>query len=535
MSGEASQRERYITVAIITALLGTGLAFRMLHLGSIPGINGDEGWWGVQCTRWAQGVAYETKTTSGNPVDMAFLVPLGLLHKVAGPSFFVLRLLPAVANLIAIGLGFFLVRRLYGTTTAWITTVALSIAPTAIVHSRFCQDPSQSVLWTSVTMYLALLALKEPRRWWIYGIASLLAFGMAFWTHPTNLFVAPFLVLPTWPVVKRWIPSSPRGQIYFAAGVAVVVSAIALIMLFVVWPALKSRTGASAMLDKPWLDTARAHLTDPGHWFEYIRNYGRLFSGVSVYRYVSGPHLTAAVYGATAVIVAIGVIAGVVMMVRRHRSALDHGLVFGWATMWLLYFLFAGPESIRPHYERWGLVLIPPVMLLIGRGVTGWIERGPRIRWATIACATVLAAALVGSFYLSYFREFQTSGGRSHRTFITASTEPKQQALEHILARRTGNEPVMIVANDWWQFWPIAYLAQAETGVTVRMTLPPEPDAEMIDAITGGRLYFVEFVGTPELQQASDWAGGHHLQFATTTMIHSASGRDLFAIYQVTR
>ncbi len=533
--GGASQRERYIIVAIIAALLGTALAFRLLHLGSIPGINGDEGWWGVQSTHWAQGLAYEAKTTSGNPVDMAFLVPLGLLHRIAGPSFFVLRLLPAVANLLAIGLGFFLVRRLYGVTTASITTVALAIAPTAIAHSRFCQDPSQSILWTSVTMYLALLALREPRRWWIYGLAALLAFGMAFWTHPTNVFIAPFLVLPLWPLVQRWIPASRRGRFMFIAVAAMVVLAIALIMLFVVWPALKSRAGSSILLDKPWLTTASARVADPDQWFEYIRNYGRLFSGVTVYRYLSNPHLHAAAYGASTVLVAIAVIAGVVMTTRRHRLALDRGLVFGWAGMWIGYFLFAGPESIRPHVERWGLVLIPPAMLLIGRGVTGWIERGPRIRWATIGCATVVAAALVGSFYRSYFHEFQTTGGRSHRTFITAATEPKLQAIAYILASRSGNEPVTIVANDWWQFWPIAYLAQAKSGVTVRMTLPPDPDAEMSDAIARGRLYFVEFVGTPELQQASDWAGGHRLQFATTTMIKNAGGRDVFAIYQVTR
>lgn len=522
-----SRRERRGIALIIAVLLGIAVLFRLMHLGSVPGINGDEGWWGVQATRWLHDLPYETKTTSGNPIDMAFLVPLGLLHAVAEPSFALLRVLPAAANLVALVVGFFLVRRIFGAPTAWVYTVSLAIAPTAIAHSRFCQDPSQSVLWTSITICFALIGFRESRRWWAWQLAALLAFGMAFWTHPTNIFIAPFVVLPIVPVVARQIPASRRGRTYFAVGALGLSIVGAVLVLFVLWPALKGRAGASVLLEKPWLSTATDHLTSGGAWFEYIKNYGRLFSGVTVYRYLSGPHLTAVAYGLGSLVVSIAVIAGVVGKIRRDRSGIDLALLAGWAVMLLLYFAFAGPESIRPHVERWGLCLLAPGMLVIARGVVSWMERA---RVITLVAASAVAFALVGSFYLSYFREFQTTGGRSHRTFITASTEPKQAALEAILAARTGK--VLIVAQDWWQYWPIRYLALPDPSVTVLMKIPGDNDPDLADAIARGQLYFVEFVGSPELAHAREWLAAAHRHSSEST-VADASGRPLFSIVHV--
>ncbi|HEY1553400.1 MAG TPA: hypothetical protein VGF94_01140 [Kofleriaceae bacterium] len=521
-----------ITKVLVAALLATAVCFRLMHLSSIPGINGDEGWWGVQAQAWLHGQPYEARTTSGNAIDMAFLVPLGLVQLLGKPSFFLLRALPAFSNLLGLLIGFLLVRRIWGRATASIQTVALAIAPTAISHSRFCQDPSQSIIWTSITIYLCLLGLKERPRWWLYFVASLAAFAVALVTHPTNVFVAPFLVLPLCPVVRRWIPASRRGRVYFAAASIAAAAVLALFAAFVAWPALKASTGSSTLLDKPWLATARARLFDGGQWFEYVRNYGRLFSGVTIYRYFSGPHLVTPIYGIAAGLVAIGVAAGIIRALRTGRSSLDYGLVSGWATMWLLFFLFAGPESIRPHVERWGLCLMAPMTLVAARALTTWIGTGPRARRIAIACGGVVAVALLGSFYLNYFHEFETTGGRSHRTFVTAETEPKQLALERVLAERSTDEPVMIVAQDWWQYWPIAYLALGYTGVATRRDLTGEDDPEFRGALAHGELYFVEFERSPELARARDWIATRHLH-ASETAIQNAGGRDLFAVIKV--
>ncbi len=49
----AGRRDRRLVTILIVALLGTATCFRLMHLSSVPGISGDEGWWGVQALRMA--------------------------------------------------------------------------------------------------------------------------------------------------------------------------------------------------------------------------------------------------------------------------------------------------------------------------------------------------------------------------------------------------------------------------------------------------------------------------------------------------
>ena len=136
------RRDRRLVTILIVTLLGTATCFRLMRLSSVPGISGDEGWWGVQAHAWVSNRPYEAHTTSGNPTDLFFLIPVALVQKLAPPSFLLLRTVPTLVNLLAIPVGFLFVRRLYGNATAWIHAVGIAVLPTAIAHSRICQDPS---------------------------------------------------------------------------------------------------------------------------------------------------------------------------------------------------------------------------------------------------------------------------------------------------------------------------------------------------------------------------------------------------------
>ena len=522
-------RDRRILTGLIVALLGTATVFRLMHLSSVPGISGDEGWWGVQAIAWLSDRPYEPHTTSGNPTDLFFLIPLALVHSIAPPSFLLLRALPAVVNLLALPVGFWFVRRLYGNTTAWIHTVALAIMPTAIAHSRICQDPSQSLFWTGIVIYLSLLGLEERGRAWIYLGAALLIFPVALWTHPTNVFIAPFLVLPCVAAVRPLLPASRPGRAILFVGAALLVA----LGLSIATPALRHLAGSNQYLDEPWLSTASARMTDGAQWFEFAANNARLFNGVTIYHYFSGARPATVPYDAGFVVVVGAVFAGFLLTPAARRSPLDYGLIFACASMWVGFYAFAGPQALRPHFERWGLCLIVPGTLVLARGLTAWIEWRPRIQWLTIAAATLVAASLLTSFYVNYFREFATTGGRSHLTYITAAIEPKQQALEHILARSPGPGRVTIVAQQWWLGRPIAYLATEHPNVSVSMSLAVEHEPGFQETLQNGRLFFVEFVGTPELATAIDWIRERGLRAASTT-VPDASGRDFLEILQAT-
>ena len=523
-----STLERRIVTAIVAVLLGTAIWFRLLRLDSVPGVSGDEGWWGVQALAWLSGRPYEPRTTSGNPIDLFFLVPVALLHAIGSPSFALLRLVPAVANLLALVTGFFFARRLYGETTAWIHTVALAVLPTAIAHSRICQDPSQSVFWTGLVVYLALLGMKDHGAAWRWFAGALVLFPVALWTHPTNVFVAPFLLLPIVAALAARVPDSPRARI----GV-VVATAFALGGgLIVAWLAFASAARVYPSLDKPWLSLAAARLADGGQWLEFAANNVRLFNGITVFHYFSGARPWALPYDAGVIVAAVLVLCGFVLASARRRSPLDIGLIAGCAGTWLLFYAFAGPQALRPHAERWGLCLLVPASLVLARGAGAWIEHVPRLRWVSIGTASLAAAALLGSFYVNYFRAFATTGGQSHLTYITAPIEPKQQALIHILGRSAGAARVEVATRQWWLYWPIAYLATPQPTVSVRLDSDADPASGVETPARGTARFFVEFAGTPELAatlRRLEQTGRR----VTSTTIADAGGRDHLVIVEV--
>lgn len=513
---------------VIGALLGTAIVFRTMSLGSVPGVSGDEGWWGIQALAWLSGRPYEATTTSGNPIDPFHLIPLAWLHASAPPSFFLLRALPALVNLLALPVAFWCVRRVYGSTTAWIHTVTLAILPTAIAHSRICQDPSQTVFWTGLFIYVCMMGLKAGHRGWIALVVAFGVFPISLWTHPTNVFVAPFLLLPFLAVAKPLLPTSPRGRAFvFLTIVMVTIAGSA-----VAWLAFRQMATSNESLDRPWLSIAAARLIDSGQWFEFAANNARLFNGVTVYHYFSGARPATLPYDAGFVVVVLALLSGFLVMPTAKRSWLDSGLIAACAMTWLLFFAFAGPDALRPHFERWGLCLLVPGALILSRGLAVWIDLKPSVRFGPIAVATLVAMALLGSFYVNYFREFATSGGRSHLTYSTAPIEPKQRTLELILQQRPDPGPIIVVAAQWWLFRPIAYLATAHPRVLVSTTLEVERRPEFQQALQEGSVFFVEFVETPQLADARAWIRERGLRVAATT-ITDASGRGLIEILQV--
>jgi hypothetical protein len=523
-SPEVLRRERRILTILIAALLGTAVCFRVMRLSSVPGVSGDEGWWGVQALAWLGGRPYQTHTTSGNPIDLFFLVPVSLVHTVARPSFVALRTIPALANLLALPIGFWFVRRLFGSATAWTYTVALAILPTAIAHSRICQDPSQTVFWTSLVIFLSLLGIAEPTRAWIYLGAAVATFPVALWTHPTNVFIAPFLLLPVVPILGPRLPRSWRVRVaLLAAGALLLVAGLGIASL-----ALNRLAGPGQHLDKDWLSVVAGRVLSASQWFELAANTARLFNGVTIYHYFSGARPLTLPYDVGFVAVAAAAGWGIL---RTSRRPVEHGLILACAATWVAFFAGAGPEALRPHFERWGLCLLVPGTLVLARGVAAWIER-PRQRSLAIGVAAAVALGLLGSFYVNYFREFATTGGRSHLTYVTAPTEPKQQALERILATAAGPGGIAIVTQQWWLALPMTYLASERQNVVVTLGAVPEDRPGFQEAVRNSRLFFVEFAGRPESIVDLDWmrARGHT---AIRTTIPDASGRDLVEILHV--
>ena len=109
-----------------------------------------------------------------------------------------------------------------------------------------------------------------------------------------------------------------------------------------------------------------------------------------------------------------------------------------------------------------------------------------------------LAAGLaLASYWFGYFAFIETTGGRSHATFRTAAVEPKQAALAWIGQQRAAKQRVRVVCRDYWNYWPLAYLAGNDPQIAVltwNQWRARAADAE--NAPSAGETWFVEFAGT---------------------------------------
>ena len=315
--------------------------------------------------------------------------------------------------------------------------MALAILPTAIAHSRVCQDPSQTLFWTGLVIYLSLLGLKERTRARVYLGGVLLLFPVALWTHPTNVFIGPFLVLPCLAALSPLLPSSRRGPTMLVAAAALLVA----LALLAAWFTFRHLAGSTEYLDKPWLSMAATRLLDGAQWFELATNGARLFNGVTIYHYFSGARPATGPYDVAAVVVIGSLVwrAPPEARLRTIPARLRPGRrVRGHVVPLLRVRRPAGAPAARgamgtlPHRARHAGS---------GAGADGLDRWRPTRQWWPIASAAVVATSLLASFYVNYFHEFATTGGRSHLTYVTAAIEPKRQALDHVLDRRPGPGP----------------------------------------------------------------------------------------------
>jgi hypothetical protein len=194
------------------ALLGVGVWLRCWHLGNIPGCNGDEAWYGVQTWRWLHGGPYFWRTPTGNPCNIFFFSPLAILEQIFSPSITVLRSVAVFSGLAALAINWIMCRWVFDRRMAFVSTIALAILPIDIAYSRFAWDACQSLAATLIVFYLALAFVRFPKQ---NSLWLLLAFCMAVWVHPTNVFLF-MAIAATW-LARHLLDSQPSD----ASGVTI--------------------------------------------------------------------------------------------------------------------------------------------------------------------------------------------------------------------------------------------------------------------------------------------------------------------------
>ena len=459
-------------------LLAVAVALRGWQLGHIPGVNGDEAWMGVQAQRFldaspnSEPVTWHTPT--GNPLNWLLFWPTVLLHAWLPPSIGLLRLPALLSGVLALGMNYWLCGRTFGKRLAAISTVLLAVLPINIAYSRFGWDASQSLLVTLPVLYLSLQATNEPERRLLWLLWAAAAQAVALLVHPTNIFAAPLLLVATVSCYGTEIRMFV-GRLSESRFKPLAVGGGGLLAVAAVWALW------------PWCVIATGRITTPGELGTFIALWVDLFSGLTVYQFIPGSLTNPAEPAAIAYRVAAGLLVplalwGVFQRCREDRSTVLRVLLGGSLTSLAAFFLIAGPEAIRPHYERYGVCLIASGGLVLAIGAEWWLSQryGAWSKVARLAVPSVAWLLLIG-FGVFYLAQFERTGGQSHNAFRTAGVEPKQAALALAIngshasygAANSADSDVLvvpdvlIVADDWWNFWPLKYLAHGQSRVTV--------------------------------------------------------------------
>ncbi len=441
---------------------------------------------------------------SGLPLNPFYSGLLYLIHMVwPEPSFWLLRLPALLSGLALLALAYPLLLRVFDRPTALATLLLLACSPTLIAYSRFGWDQSQAPLASLLALYFAL------RR---QVLGAIVAFVILLVIHPINVFLLPVLLGPALiDLVARIRAAEPKQRerlIVWLGGGLLAVLGLSLLAVKRLVPA-----HIVEMYTADLLPSIGKRLIDPPGWALFANRYCDLLTGVTVYRYIAGPMEPWAVWLHRGLFWAV-VLPLLVLGLRRLYRQGDHtalGLLGGLGVSLVGFYLFVGPRLIAPGFERYSMWLLTPSCLalaVLGRSffpasnaeavgepaVAGLCQAGPGLRprlqptelAACLGLLSVCAAWLIG-FATCYFGVLLETGGRTHRTFRTAAVEPKQAAFEIITAALNG-QPAIILAEDWWTFFPLYYLA----GNHPELQVVPWKDAAK--DLTPTRRFAVSFV-----------------------------------------
>ncbi len=497
-----SHLQRWVAWCCFVLVLGVAVWFRVWNLDRVPGINGDEAWYGVQATSWLRGEAVSWTTPTGNPLNPFYFLPLTVVHAVWGVGVWQLRCVAALSGILAMVINFVLARRAIGLVVAVVSTFILAVLPINLAYSRFGWDASQSLLFALPVVYCPLIALRNPllgRRWLVAGWLSFVA---AVVVHPTNVFLFPLLVVPT-VMIFRVALVSLRNHVCASPWRTLIYVTMALVLVAVMF------------LLRHWVVVAAKRLTTPSEFGLFVARYVELLSGVTIYRFIPGSLPS----GSAGLIAMINVwllnlgVCGVICLsifgwLRRSEESttLQRSLVAGWVLTVFGFFLVAGPGAIAPHFERYGICLIAPTVVLLSWGLGNLIciskTKSHQLAWAMTAFAI---CSLLG-FYTLYFEEFRKTGGESHRAFRTAEHEPKALLLQHVrLAEPSMNvDPsrrLTLATSEWWTYWPLRYLALEHDDVDVVQWNNEQELQDLVDRSAEAQILFVEYVGQSTLAQ----------------------------------
>jgi 4-amino-4-deoxy-L-arabinose transferase-like glycosyltransferase len=452
--------------------MGLALWLRVTSLGTLPVVNGDEAFFGIQAVRVIHGLA-PLRTPTGNPANPFLVGTEAPLVWTFGTGPWVVRIPAAAAGVLAVVLTFVWGRRWADSPTALIAATALAVLPIAIVFSRVAIESCSTPLFAVVALHQAFLGRR---------LGLLAAFAACLLMHPTNIFLGPVLVgvylgrvLPATQRWHRW-----RILVQVALGGAAVVVGFCLLVV--------GRGSA---------EVYRRLYYRPPDWPAFLRSFGRFLLGNPVYTAAPLPVFWVRAFDVVFWASALGMVAVGGRALVRARRWDQLGLIAGLPLSVAGLHLMAGSAVFSPAFNRYGAFLIVPTALALAFltretlftrpsvGVGG--SAAPHARPAAACVALGVAGIMLGVVRAHFFApcELATAPIESVWTPWAESVSPLERAYAAVAADLAQTSPrdgraVGVIADDWWLAKPFEFLAGGRRDVrvvsydTLYWSLPPD-------------------------------------------------------------
>lgn len=471
-------------------IVALAVFLRLYEVHRLPGMQGDEAWYGLQARLWLSGEEIEWRTPTGNVPGMLHLWSLILLHALFEPSLLLLRLPSIISSIAALLLAYAIGRRFFGQAAGMVALVLMACFPMNIAYARLGWDPSHSPLLVLAAAYAAFAGRK---------LLCALLFALALANHPSAVFTAPFLTLGQFgfATLRHGKMTAIRETVQQAA-----------LLLIAILLAMALSPSTTHYLS---LSRSMSRLFDPSAWLGFGQMFGRLLSGDTVYAYVFGIGFGAArpwADWAAAMLLVVAIVAGAVVL-RRRWDWPTAGVLAGWLASLALLYLVAGLWVMSPKLERFAFPMLPLTALTIG-AVSAQILAYRR-RWLQLLLAAAAVPMLAG-FWLHYVRPLQNGHARPVPGFWTAEQDPNLAGYRRIAEDAAHAGGARIIAEDWWLRVPISYYAVGEPFPVIDASAdrlqPGKPGAASYWVVYGG--------GTLDSALARRASGGPSWTISTT-------------------
>jgi hypothetical protein len=262
---------------------------------------------------------------------------------------------------------------------------------------------------------IAVLFAHSGDSWfWAIGLFSLWLSGDSFW--------------------KEW------AVVQFAS-----ISVRAALVLAILWFA-----GSYVLSQSGNPTAALGRLSSVDQWVRFAVNYPNLITGSASYQYIVGPLSQRVLVGHRLVYLALFVIPVAISLIR-DRSRLGAEAI-GLGVSLAVFYVMAGPYSVLPARERYGLWMTMPHVFVATRAWSHvWRD------WRIVAAVVCIAALL--DFNGRYLTRLQADNSVTENAFKTADVEPKLQAVRLIEAQTDPSRRTRVFTDSWWTYWAVRHLS----------------------------------------------------------------------------